>query len=286
MRNQNPTRFSGNHFSFVRGRKTFLMGILNLTPDSFSDGGDFFSEEKAIDHALEMQKQGADLIDVGAMSTRPGSEPVSAQEEIRRLSFLEKICRRLVIPVSVDTIYPETARYAVAAGASIINDVSGAPSDEMAELVRESGCGYVLMYRRSKQGKYQMKDGAVVEDAAFFFQENLARLLSLGLRKEQLCLDPGFGFAKNTEENLALLRASDQLRREDVFWLSAFSRKRFLGELTGVAQAKDRDPATAAVCVTAIQKGADILRVHNISLCRQAAVLADAVYKQRNSKEG
>ena len=281
MNRHNSARFCGRGFSFIRGEKTFLMGILNVTPDSFSDGGRYASEEAAIHHAAELEKQGADLLDVGAMSTRPGSAPILPREEIARLAFLDKICAQVRIPVSVDTIYPQTARFALAHGASIINDVSGAPGDEMLELIRSSGCGYILMYRRAKQGAYLNQAGGIVSDAALFFEENISRLLAAGIQKEQLCLDPGFGFAKNMEENLALFRASDVIRRDDIFWLSAFSRKRFLGEIAAITDAGDRDIVTAAACAAAIQKGADLLRVHNVALCRQTALVADAIYKNR-----
>ena len=277
---EHPTMFCGRNFSFVRGKKTYIMGILNLTPDSFSDGGIYFDPGAAIARAEALWRQGADMLDVGAMSTRPNSEPVPPREEMARLACLQEICRRVPIPVSVDTYRPEVAFFALENGAAVINDVCGHFQPEMAALVKEAGCGYIVMHwpgeRAEQNGHYP--DG-VVRDVDTFFSQILEKLTDAGVRKEQICLDPGFGFAKNAEQNVQLLKALDALRRDDVFYLTALSRKRFLGALTGVEKPEERDLATAAASVIAIQKGADMLRVHNVAQCAQAAKIADAIYR-------
>ena len=268
-----------------------VMTIINVTEDSFYDGSRTFTSGEIERRAAAAAEQGTDIFDVGGYSSRPGADDVPLEEEWRRVERGIAAVRRVAgdIPVSVDTFRGEVARRAIETfGGITINDISAGEIDpSIVDVAARYDVPYIAMHMRGTPRTMQTLTGyagAIVDEVVRYFDARCAFLQERGVK--HIILDPGFGFAKNTEENLALLRASDQLRREDVFWLSAFSRKRFLGELTGVAQAKDRDPATAAVCVTAIQKGADILRVHNISLCRQAAVLADAVYKQRNSKEG
>ncbi len=264
---------------FPLGERTYLMGILNLTPDSFSDGGLYTTRDAAIGRALEMQSQGADLIDVGAVSTRPGSVPADEAEELRRLSFLAELCAALSVPVSVDTYNPGTAEYALRCGAKVINDVSGRFNPAMAALVRDSGCGYIVMHsptaNAGEDGSYP--DGVLphVED---FFSRMRETLTGAGIPEENLCFDPGFGFGKNTGDNLALLQGLDRLKKDGVCLMSALSRKRFVREL-GASPMDDCDAATAAGCVISVQKGADFLRVHDVKNCARAARFADAVYR-------
>lgn len=273
-------RFSGQSFSFPLGEKTYIMGIVNITPDSFSDGGRYFAGEDALRHACELERQGADLVDVGAMSTRPNSERISVQEEIERLSCLGEICRHLSVPVSVDTFNPETAQFALRQGAAIINDVSGCFQPDMAAVVREAGCGYVVMHWRSERAEKEVEyPGGVIRDVRAYFDDMMETLTNAGLTPEQICLDPGFGFAKNTRQNLELLRALSQLQTQGVCLLSALSRKRFVGEVSGVAEADRRDVGTAAGCVISVQQGADMVRVHNVPVCKEALLMADAVYR-------
>ncbi|MBQ6021159.1 MAG: dihydropteroate synthase [Clostridia bacterium] len=265
--------------AFPLGCRTYIMGILNLTPDSFSDGGLYVSREAALVRALEMQTEGADLIDVGAVSTRPGSVPADEAEELRRLSFLGEICGALSVPVSVDTYRPRIVEYALSCGAKIINDVSGEFNPDMASLVRESGCGYIVMHSptRNAGDAFAYPEG-VVRHVQCFFDEIMARLSDAGVLPQNICLDPGFGFGKNTQENLLLLQGLDALDTGGVCLLSALSRKRFVRVLTD-APAEDCDAATAAGCVISVQKGADMVRVHNVRDCARAVRLADLVYR-------
>ncbi|MBQ6165342.1 MAG: dihydropteroate synthase [Clostridia bacterium] len=265
--------------SFSLGKKTYVMGILNLTPDSFSDGGLYITREAALARAAEMRSQGADLIDVGAVSTRPGSVPVDEAEELRRLACLRELCAAVDIPVSVDTFRPRVAEYALNCGAKIVNDVSGTFDPVMAALVRESGCGYIVMHSPTRNaGDAFFYPEGVVRHAERFFDEITDRLVGVGIPRQNICLDPGFGFCKNARENLQLLRNLNMLKREDMCLLSALSRKRFLRELTG-SPAEDCDAATVAGCVISVRKGADMVRVHNVRDCVRGTLLADAVYR-------
>lgn len=274
-----PGVFRCGDVSFPLGKKTYIMGILNLTPDSFSDGGLYNTRVAALERALEMQAQGADLVDVGAVSTRPGSVPADEAEELRRLSFLGEICSALRVPVSVDTYNVRTAEYALDCGAKLINDVSGRCQPEMAALVKSSGCGYIVMHSPvANAGDPADYTGGVISCVQAFFDEMLEKLVSAGIPAERLCLDPGFGFGKDTQQNLALLRELDRLDTHGVCLLSALSRKRFVRGISD-SPPEDCDAATAAGCVISIQKGANMLRVHNVVDCARAARFADAIYR-------
>ncbi|MBR1811142.1 MAG: dihydropteroate synthase [Clostridia bacterium] len=273
--------FRGKNFSFPLGKKTYVMGILNVTPDSFSDGGKFFSYENALSHAQQMEAAGADIIDVGAWSTRPGSVRITVEEEIERLSCLPALCDRLSVPVSVDTFNVKTAAYALDCGAAIINDVSGKYNPAMAELVRANGCGYIVMHAPlAEAGTDMVYPNGVCADIDAFFTQMLEQLTAAGIDAAQICLDPGFGFSKNTQDNLDILQHLDTLKRDGVCLLSAPSRKRFLGDVAGIKEADKRDVATAAAGVISIQKGADMIRVHDVAGCMQAVRTADAIYRR------
>lgn len=270
--------FKGDRFSFPLGEKTYIMGVLNVTPDSFSDGGRFNSSAKAVKRAYEMQNQGADIIDVGAMSTRPNSIKITAEEEIERLSCLPDIIKQTSVPISVDTFYPKTVEYALYCGASVINDVSGRFQSEIVSLVKEYNSGYIVMHQRcdsaEKQAEYL---NGVVSDVNDYFNEMLCKLQNSGIKSEQICLDPGFGFSKNTAENLQILKNLSEFKKNGVCLLSALSRKRFIGDITGVINAEDRDTGTAAACVISALNGADMVRVHNVAVCREALLAADSI---------
>ncbi len=273
--------FKARKYEFPLGKRTYVMGILNYTPDSFSDGGVYFSPEKAASHAAEMQSQGADIIDIGANSTRPGAVILSAQEEAERLfPVVEEICSNLSVAVSVDTFYPQCAKAALEAGADIINDVSGVFNPEIAVLCKEYGAGYIVMHNPCGSAEKVEYGNGVVNDVRQFFIDSLTLAGECTLPKNQLCLDAGFGFGKGYEDNLALLRDMQWLKFKGVALLAAASRKRFIGTASGVEKSPERDYGTVAAHTAAIAGGADIIRVHNVSAAVQAARVADAVYRK------
>lgn len=256
------------------GGKTYVMGILNVTPDSFSDGGLYFSAEAAFAHALGMIGDGADIIDIGAMSTRPGSEPVTPSEEIKRLGpvmrlFAEEgLTSRTMI--SADTVYPETAECMLSNGARIVNDVSGRYNPEIASLVKKYGAGYILTHAPVPAGAEKEYPYGVAADVNAFFVLCLRNAHRDGLGRSQICLDPGFGFGKNAEQNAELFRSLNLLKRENYALLAALSKKRFLGE--------DRDEATLVADVMA---DCDIVRVHDVKNTVRTLKIADRL-RNRN----
>ena len=255
-------------------KKPYLMGILNVTPDSFSDGGKYFDPAAALKKAEEMVSQGADLIDVGAVSTRPFSAPVSEQEEWERLSaVLPELLRECPVPVSVDTTTFAVARRCLDLGAAVINDVSGAFRPEMAALVKEYRAGWVLMHGGAALAKTEAEleyPGGVVAHVQAFFDDIIRQAQEYGLSIEQICMDPGFGFAKNTEQNAELLRSMSALDTHGAALMAALSRKRFIGALSGDDDPADRLGGTLAANVMAVRAGAHIIRAHEIALHRKA----------------
>lgn len=249
--------------------KIYIMGILNVTPDSFSDGGMFFTVENAVEQALQMQKGGADFIDIGAVSTRPGASFVSEQEETARLlPVLSALRGQLNVPISVDTSRPSVALLALRYGASIINDVSGF-SSEMAEVVREYGAGWIAVHSvgiAANEVEYPQGVTAAVQEFIYDFYK---KAMQAGVLPEQLIFDPGFGFAKNTVQNKELLENLDRLDTCGSFLMTALSRKRFVGELTGVKEPSERLACTLQFDRIAVEKGSCILRVHDVKEHRQ-----------------
>ena len=268
--------FEGSRFRFERGKRTYIMGVLNVTPDSFSDGGRFLSAEDALRRAAEIQTEGADILDVGAESTAPGHTPVTSGEEIERLRpILGTLCETLEIPVSVDTRHPETAAWALSQGAAIVNDVSGVFSPETAEAVRLYNAGWIVTH--GMDADVQGGDNPLPQVRAFF-KEMLRRGEEAGLRKTQLCMDPGVGFGKSRAGDFAVLR---DLRQLDVGCaiLVGASRKRLIGEASGETDPQKRLAGTIACHTAAIAGGADILRVHDVAEGLQGARVADALYR-------
>ena len=261
--------------------KPYLMGILNVTPDSFSDGGKFNTAAAALRHAEEMASLGADLIDVGAVSTRPFSPPVSEEDEWERLSaVLPELLRATSLPVSVDTTSVAVARRCLDLGAAVINDVGGAFRPDMCEAVKEYRAGWVLMHGGAALAKTEAEldyPGGVVRHVQAFFDDVIQRAKENGLPAEQLCLDPGFGFAKNTVQNTALLRDLSSLDTHGAALMAALSRKRFIGALSGDDDPADRLGGTLAANVMAVCAGAQIIRAHEVALHRKALDLAFAV---------
>ncbi len=262
------------------GPGPFLMGVLNTTPDSFSDGGRFADAGAAVQRALSLEAEGADLVDVGGESTRPGAAPVPAEEEIRRVV---PVVRRLraeapSLPISVDTSKPEVARAALDAGADLVNDVRGLSAPGMAELVASLRVPVVIMHMRGTPADMGSRAvyGDVVAEVAAELAGALARAERAGVARERVILDPGIGFAKNAEHNLALLAGLARLRSLGRPLLVGPSRKSFIGKLTG-APVHDRLPGTLAAVSACVLAGAEFVRVHDVAPARQAALVAAAI---------
>lgn len=272
-------KFKFTNGEFVLDGKARIMGILNVTPDSFSDGGMFFDAEKAVCHAEKMISDGADIIDVGAMSTRPGSEPISSEEEIRRLApVLEKLLRLGSAVISVDTVNPETAEFALASGAHIINDVSGRFDEKMAGVVKSYNAGWILTHTAEvPSGETVEYKNGVVCSVNEFFDEVIDKCEKFGIGREYICLDPGFGFAKNTVDNIKLLKNLEKIARDDIAFLAAASRKRFIADITDAKQIDERLEGTLAVNIIALMKGADFIRVHDVKETKRAIAIYNSI---------
>lgn len=257
------------------------MAVLNVTPDSFSDGGNYFSPEKAVEKAAELEKAGADILDIGAESTRPGAQEITAGEELKRLfPVLEAVLKKTNIPVSIDTTKAEVAEACLKIGAHIINDVSGleVSGKKMADAVNHYGAGFVLMHRRGNSATMQdfTQYANVTEDVSRELRQLFERAQGWGIDAERIVLDPGFGFSKTAEQNIEMLSQFEKFQNLGRPVLAGVSRKSFLGVLTG-KPAAERDPATAAASVIAVQKGAAIVRVHDVSGMRDALHVTEAL---------
>jgi len=256
------------------GSQAVLMGILNVTPDSFSDGGEFFSLDAALAQARAMIAEGAAIVDVGGESTRPGAEPVSAEvEQERILPVIQRLSAEGGALISVDTFRAETARLAVRAGAHIVNDVHGLQREpDIARIAAETGAGLVIMHT----GRERQKLDDVIADQFLFLEESLRIARRAGVADASIVLDPGFGFAKDGEENLQLMARFAELGRLGFPWLVGTSRKRMIRHVAGDDR-QARDIGTAATSVVLRMKGARIFRVHNVAMNRHALLFADAM---------
>lgn len=253
--------------SFDRELRPLVMGILNVTPDSFSDGGRFDRLESAISRAEQMIAEGVDIIDLGAESTRPGVMPLPDGEELNRLMPVLYALRDCGKPVSVDTRNPRVMREAVLAGADMINDVSGFRTPEAVEAVAESDCGLCIMHMQNNPEDMQTAPHYqnVVEEVSDFFVEAVARLQERGISRYRICIDPGFGFGKNLEHNLELFKKLKSFRdRIDLPVLVGVSRKSMIGQLTG-KPVQERLAGSVAAALCAAAHGADIVRVHDVA---------------------
>ena len=290
-------------------RRGMIMGVLNVTPDSFSDGGEFFSVEKAVEHGLRMAAEGAQIVDVGGESTRPGAEPVSIDEELRRVipvikklrgkaNFIGQHPHLNPLPegeadasapgegekfISIDTSKCEVAAAALDAGASIVNDVTGGRGDrDMMSLVAKRNAGFIIMHMqgdpRTMQNEPRYVD--VVSEVAVFFRQQYERALDCGLDPMAMAFDPGIGFGKTPAHNLALLGNMERLRVHDRPLVVGVSRKSFLGKLAGSAEMGDRLAPTVAFTSLLRSRGADIFRVHDVKENVEALRVADAILEQ------
>ncbi len=262
------------------GKRTLVMGVLNVTPDSFSDGGKWNTKDKVLRHMEEMVKDGADIIDIGAESSRPGFKTMPAQQEIERLlPFLETILKECPVPVSVDTFKAETAREAVKAGCHMLNDIWGLQYKEepgaMAKVAAESGLPIIVMH--NQDGKTYERD--IIATMQDFFRRTIALADEAGVPRENLLLDPGIGFGKTPEGNLTVLRRQQELLTIDGMeypLLLGTSRKSFIGAALGLP-VDERMEATGATCVVGIMKGAGIVRIHDVKPIARMCRMTDAI---------
>ena len=272
--------FSGEHFNFELGKKTYVMGILNVTDDSFFDGGKYNSPQKSVEHAKRMLDEGADIIDIGAHSTRPGHKVLTPDEELEILKdYLPLIYNETGAVISVDTFYPTVAEYALNNGASIINDVSGVFNPEMAQLVKKYNCGWVLMHTGGGDSSVipEYKNDIITEVESFFI-DSINKCEEFGICKNQICLDVGIGFGKSHEHNLEIIKNLSKLKVADVAMLMALSSKRVV-RLSTHSENEDLVYGTIAGNVLAISGGADLIRVHNVKENALSAKMADAVVR-------
>jgi dihydropteroate synthase len=260
-------------------RRPLVCGILNVTPDSFSDGGRFHSLDRAVEHGRRLAAEGSDLIDIGGESTRPGSRPPTVDEELARVApVVEALVREVGVPLSVDTSRPEVMRAAVAAGASMINDVRALRAPGAVQAAAELDVPVCLMHMQRSPATMQQdpRYSDVVAEVRGFLAERKRACLDAGIRPEHVVVDPGFGFGKTLSHNLALLAALGRLRSLGVPIMVGLSRKSMLGELTGRA-VRDRLPGSLAAALVAAQRGATVLRVHDVAATRDVLAILDAV---------
>jgi len=277
-RNSYELNCQGFHLSF--GKKTSIMGVLNITPDSFSDGGLFWPRDKAIAQGENLAAQGADLLDIGGESTRPFSDPISIEEEIRRIvPVIRELVKRISIPISVDTYKAEVAKAALEAGAGLVNDISALRFDpDMAKVVAEYRVPVNLMHMQGTPRDMQVNPcyNHLLEDLHHFFEDRITWAQSQGIPREHILLDPGIGFGKTFSQNLILIKRLDYFQDLDRPLVLGTSRKAFIGHLTG-QEPLNRDWGTAATLAVGVWQGAHMVRVHNVAAAQQVLAVADAL---------
>jgi len=265
------------------GERTLVMGIVNVTPDSFSDGGMFDDVAAAVAHGTELADLGADILDIGGESTRPGSDAVSAADEIARVVPVIEglVAARASTPISVDTRKPGVAAAALAAGASIVNDVSAGADPAMFPAVAESGAGMVLMHMKGEPKTMQIDPvyDDVVGEVHEYLRERMEAAVFAGVAAERLAIDPGIGFGKNLDHNLELLRNVARFRDLGAPLVVGVSRKRFLGTLTGTDDPADRVEATAGAVAWCAAQGVDVVRVHDVAEMVRVVAVVDAIVR-------
>jgi len=276
---------SANIVEWPNGRLDFsqgciVMGVLNVTPDSFSDGGQFLDTNKAIEHGLQMAADGAAIIDIGAESTRPGSEPVSASEQIKRaMPVIETLAKKITVPISIDTYNIEVAAAALQAGAAMINDVTALSDERVGQLAAEHKTPVVLMHMQGSPQTMQIepKYKDVVSEVRKFLLARAKRAQELGIDKDKIFIDPGIGFGKTLEHNLSLLKSIDSFVATGHRVLVGTSRKRFIAQLTGRKNPAERTFGTAAAVALCAAAGVSIVRVHDVAEMVDVVKIANAI---------
>ncbi|MFO0821765.1 MAG: dihydropteroate synthase [Gemmataceae bacterium] len=280
----NPLRWQLRDRVLSFGPRPVVLGILNVTPDSFSDGGRFTDTASAVEHALHLVAEGADILDVGGESTRPRAETVPLDEELRRVvPVVADLCRRSSVPVSVDTMKPEVARRCLDAGAAIINDVAGFRDPEMVRVAAEHKAAVIVMHMQGTPQTMQVNPqyANVTREVGEFFEERLRDLAKSGISPEAVCLDPGIGFGKTQEHNLELLANLGEFARFGRPLCLGVSRKGFIGALCGREKADRLAGSLAVACFAAARNEAHLLRVHDVAATRDAAVMLEAINRSR-----
>ena len=268
--------------SLTFGKRTRIMGILNVTPDSFSDGGRYLDVDRAIDYALQMVEDGADIIDIGGESSRPGALPVPTDEELARvLPVIEALANGTQTLISIDTYKPTVARNALQAGAHIVNDITALGDTEMASVVAEMEAGLILMHMkgvpRTMQRSPVYQD--LIPEVLTFLRQRVDKAQSEGVCPDRIMIDPGIGFGKTSEHNLEILRCLDAFRSLGKPILIGSSRKAFIGKILNLPNPDDRLEGTAATVAWAIAHGADVVRVHDVKAMCQVAQMTDTIYR-------
>jgi dihydropteroate synthase len=273
-----------NH-SLDFSNKTAIMGILNVTPDSFSDGSRYLDTEKAVEHAMKMIKDGADIIDIGGESTRPGAEAIAPEEELRRvIPVIEVIAKKSRVPISIDTYKASVARRAIEAGASIVNDISGLLFDPgMACVVAEAGVPVVLMHIQGKPHDMQNKPvyADLLAEIRDYLKESMSIAEKAGIDRSRIIIDPGIGFGKTSDHNLQILNRLSEFEALKCPILIGVSRKTFIGMLLGGAGPSERLEGTAAAVAIAVMNGANIVRVHDVKEMARVVRVAEAIKRGR-----
>jgi len=270
-------------FSFDFSQRTYIMGILNVTPDSFSDGGVYFDKENAVEHALRMQEDGADIIDIGGESTRPGSRPVTLREEIKRVvPVIEALAKKVSIPISIDTYKSAVADAAISAGASIVNDISGLRFDrKMSKVAARHKVPVVVMHIKGTPKEMQKNPSykALIPEILDYLTESIAIARDAGIPDDMIIIDPGIGFGKRLEHNLEIIKRLHEFKGFEKPILIGPSRKSFIGTTLGGLPAEERLEGTASAIAIGIFNGANIIRVHDVKAMNRVAMTADAVRK-------
>ena len=277
---EGPTLRCGNQ-TFDFAERTYVMGILNITPDSFSDGGRFLNHSEALDHAKQMVDEGADIIDVGGESTRPGAQPASVEEEYGRvIPFIEKLAPQVEVPISIDTTKAEVAKDALEAGAAIINDISALRFDpQMASLASEQGVPVVLMHMRgtSETMQHHLVYDSLISEIYSFLKERVEYAESVGIDSQKIIIDPGIGFGKSVPDgNLSIIKNLSSFKALGKPILIGTSRKAFIGNVLNLG-VEEREEGTAATISLAISNGAHIVRVHDVGKMKRVVKMVDAV---------
>ncbi len=265
---------------FDLSQRALVMGILNVTTDSFSDGGKYIDVDRAVAHALAMAHSGADIIDIGGESTRPGADPVPEEEEMRRvLPLIERLAREGSFVISIDTMKPEVARAAIEAGAGIINDVTGLRSEAMRRVAHETDAGLIAMHMQGEPRTMQSNPhyDDVAGEIREFFRQTLDACIRCEIDPMRLAFDPGIGFGKTVGHNLSLLRDLDSLRVADRPLVLGVSRKSFIGKVLGLEKMEDRDWPTVALTAYGRTHGANVLRVHDVAPNVEAVRMMEAI---------
>ena len=271
---------SWSEYTLDLGRRTHVMGVINVTPDSFSDGGQFLEKDRAIEHGLRLAEEGADLIDIGGESTRPYSKGISADEEMNRvIPVIEALKKQISIPISIDTLKAQVAREALRAGASMVNDISAFRSDpEMAGVAAQAGVPVILMHMKGTPSDMQVhpRYDDVASEIITFLKNAMEQAVSSGVQRERIIVDPGIGFGKTFDHNLEILKELGRFQRLDAPILVGSSRKAFIGRILD-KEAHERDTGTMATVAAAVMNGVHIVRVHNVKQAVETVKVIDAI---------